>query len=88
MGQGGMHQRPTRVAGSGVHDHARRLVHHQQVVVFEDDIQWDRFWDQDARLGGRQAYLHYGLSLEHLTRLARHRAIDQDKTILDQILDS
>ena len=46
-----VHEGPRRMPGCGVNDHARRLVHHNQVRVLVQDSERDRLWARSQRGG-------------------------------------
>ena len=78
-----VHERPVRVTGGGVDDHARRLVHNDHVLILIHDVERDvlrgehrllRRGDADGnRLAGGDA-----------GALGRARAADRDRPLLDE----
>jgi hypothetical protein len=50
MCQGGVNEGSPLVTGRGMHHHTRRLIDHQQVIIFIDDIERNRFGFDVGRL--------------------------------------
>ena len=69
-----VHQRARAVAGGRMHDHARRLVDHRDVVVFVDDVERDQGVLHPHAVGGDLVeHEHHAGVLRH--GLAVHQAL-------------
>ena len=75
-------------AGSGVHRHARRLIHYSKFVVFEDDVQGNIF--RHARRGGCAAVPSHGDAFPSTQpqRCPCNGIIHQHQLLRDELLDT
>lgn len=83
----GVDERAARIPCPGVDGHASRLVNNDEVVVFVEDVEGDRFgfgFERSTRLRPDSDPV---ASFEFLTGLGRP-AIDQDKAGIDEFLDA
>jgi hypothetical protein len=81
--QEAVHERSARMTGTGVHHQARRLAHHDDVVVGEPDIDGNRLGPRKLRRG------RLGQQLDDLTgfetvALGNGPATDEDVAVVDQ----
>ena len=88
MGDEGVDQCAIRIAGSGVHHHAGRLVDDDEILVFEDDREVHRlaFWLGRHRLGHDQQENLAGF--DPVRRVGYGRAAGADVARLDQLLEA
>ncbi len=68
-----IHQRVFLIARAGMHDHSGALVQHEEVVIFEKDLQWNGFGRGLYLLQRRNGHLNDIASSHQLacTRLLR-----------------
>ena len=86
MGEDRGRERAPGVAGAGMHDHARGLVHHEHGVVFVDDLERQRLGAELLRLGRRDLRLD-PLARPHPVRGLARAAAHGDAAALDQGLE-
>jgi hypothetical protein len=82
-----IHQRVLLIARAGMHDHAGRLVDHEQIVVFEKDRERNHLRRGVDLLHGWNLQLHDVASAHDLPR-ARLRRVQPNEAALDQRLES
>ena len=75
-----------RVPGSRMDDHSGRLVYGDQVVVFIEDVEGDRFGEKRAFGRELEAYLDLVACFQRNSFFDR-MAVQEDKTALDQPLE-
>ena len=77
-----IYERAARMARRGVYDHARRLVDHDQVYVFVQNRECERF-RLDFDLGHLGWSSNDDITFDELTRRANHGVVEQRPSLFD-----
>ena len=70
-----------------VDDHSGRLIDHEQIVIFKDNIERDLLGNEICRHSWRNPNCHRGSAFEGLTSLLRRETVHIHVAICDQALD-
>ena len=81
-------QRPAPVPRAGMHDHSRRLVNHQQILVLVNDIERNILGRRDAGHGRRHDDTHMIPRLQLARGGAQNIPVNADLPFLDQRLNA
>ena len=82
----GVDERACEVPGRGVHDHSRRLVHDEHLIVLEDDVYRNVLRLRHRGDGRRDLNLDLVVLRDLHPRLRRNRAVDGDVSGLHEPL--
>ncbi len=85
MGEQRVHQSVLQIACSRMNDHSCRLVDHKKIVIFEQNLERDFFWNGFDFLEGRFGQLNHIVSANELAR-PRSLPIQPHETASNQIL--
>ena len=85
MMQQSVNQRARSVPGAGVYDHARRLVHHNQVIVLVNDIERDILGANMASLASGTRDLQLVPLSQLRARIIHHLPAHRDRPVGNQL---
>ncbi len=80
-------QRAAGVAGCRMYDHPRRFVNHDQIAVFVDDVERDRFGCERGGRGRRDGDDDLIAVVDALAGFGNRHVVDGDEAVVNQSLN-